>query len=577
MSEIQDLIDQDAPEAPPRKKSKRGWLIGGCAVIGLLVVAAGVLFAVFDPFGLVAMLFGGGKIAEIVPDDVLAYGEVDLLSFRSEGLQEIIEAFQDAAEDAFDEDAEDIEDSFEDSFGVKMEDVYTWIGQYVGIVFSEFDMDDEIPQMVLIIEARDTEGADEFVADVVDHREDEFDDEFDEFEFDGAMFYDNEDDYDPLIVGRYKNYVFFATDLDSLEDVLDLAEEGRQAEETLADSELYIRTLEALPEEGLLTLYFNYEELLELNADLMDEMSYGLDFSYEYPEFGAGFGISVSVVEAGIQLDMVTVYEDPEELPWADLDIDMTDFEPQTTEMLPEETFFYVSGYVPEDYAPFMLETLGEDYLEALELLGGEVDIDLEDLFNSLEGEMAFAIFEQDDGFAAEFLEIPLGVSLLIGIKDDGEWDELFGLLTEQAGSDSMTVIDEVDLDDFDLLSISMDDGYDRFPFIIYGTGNDFAVLSTLVEDPEILTGDGDTLADSDDFQEVWEAFPEGGWPVMYIDIEGLVAYIEDVSESLYGGGFEEPDDSIGVIEPLTMIAATSTRYASLDTQIVTVIFFIDR
>lgn len=576
MSEEQEFVSQESPEVQPQNKSTKKWIIGGCGLMGVLIVAALVLFVIFDPFGLIGLLFGGGKIAAIVPDDTLTYIEMDLLAYQSEDLGEIIEAFEDAAGDTIEDEQETFEDTLEESLGVSMEEIIAWIGRHVGIVVPEFDPDDLVgadPPVVFILEVRDADAADEFIADVVDHREDEFDEDFDEFDFDGATFYDNEEDYESVILGRYKDYVFFATDVDALEDILDLAEQGRRAEDTLAKSELYKRTMAELPGDRLLTLFLNYEELISLYSGMYDELNMGMAFSFGPQEFEAGVGVAIAVVEAGIQLDVATVYADPDDLPWSDLEIDMDDFEPQMAGMVPESTFLYAAGYIPEGYGEYSLEMLGEDYLEALELLGDDFGIDIEDLFASLEGEVAFALFEQDEGFLAEFVEMPIGFSVLIGTNDPGEWEDVFEMLTEEAGLDSMTVIEEVDLEGFDLMSMSMDDGYDEYPFMVYGTGETLAILSTLVEDVEVLIGEEDSLADADDFQAIWSAFPDNSWPTLYLDVEELIDFIENFNESgIPGGGF-----TYTALEPLTKVAAASTLYASKDSRVLTVIFFIDR
>jgi hypothetical protein len=156
-------------------------------------------------------------------------------------------------------------------------------------------------------------------------------------------------------------------------------------------------------------------------------------------------------------------------------------------------------------------------------------------------------------------------------------------MLTEEAEYDSMIEIDDLDLDGFDLLSASMSDGYDDYPVLVYGTGDEYAVLSTMVEDAEILVGDGDTLADSDKFNQVWQAFPDDTWPLMYLDMSGLVEWVEDISDisPLYGldssYDYESEVDSSDVLEPLTAIAMGSSLYSSSDSRIITMIFFIDR
>jgi predicted 3-demethylubiquinone-9 3-methyltransferase (glyoxalase superfamily) len=581
MSENQEANPVESPAEQPQKSSKRGWLIGAFAAIGLLVIAAVVLFVIFDPFGLVAMLFGGGRIAAIIPDDVSFYAEMDLLVFQSEDMGEIIEAFQDAAGEV-PEEPEDYQDILEETFGITPDDVLPWLGQHTGLAITELDYDNyyqgEDPPMVVIIESRDKDEADAFIETVLDHREDEFDEDFDEAEFDGAVFYNNEDEYQPLIFGRYKNHVFFATDEDALEDVLDLAKEGRRAEDTLADLEDYQATMKSLPNDALLLAYLNLEEVMAFYQDSLEDSAGGMVMTNDIYDNTSGGGMAVSIVEEGIRIQVTTLYTDPEDLPWADLDMDMSGYTLQTSEMLPEETFLYFSGYVPEGYAEIYFDTLNEDYLESMELLGEELDVDFEDLIYSLEGEVGFAAFEQEDGFLSEFFQMPFGISLIIGINDDAEWDKLFNQLTDLASFDPTLVIDEVDLDDIDLLSLEMDDGYNQYPFIIYGAGDQFAVLSTGVDNAEILIGEGDTLAGSSSFQEVWEAFPDDDWPFFYLDLQTLMEIIEDVSANpIMGDDLDTAAADVNTLEPLTAIAATNTFYNQLDRQTITVILFIDR
>jgi hypothetical protein len=382
--------------------------------------------------------------------------------------------------------------------------------------------------------------------------------------------------------------MFIAPEMDFLEEVLEMAQEGRRAKGKLADLEIYNRTLEKLPEERMVSLYLNYEELQDVYAEMMEEAYYELGaVSYQFPQIDAGFGMSLSVVDPGLQLDMVTVYEDPEEVPWVDIDLDLNGYEPQTPGMVPEETFLFYSNYTLPDQDKLLEDMLGEDYQEALGLLAEEIDVDLEEIYASLDGEIAVALFEQDEGFLGEVVGMPMGLSLLVGIKDDAQWDDLFDLLTEEAEYTPMVEIDDFNLDDFDLLSITMSDGYESYPVLVYGTGDEYAVLSTAVEDAEILVGDGDTLSDSEDFAQVWEAFPEETWPMMYVDMAGFVEWVENISgvspmyglgpDYDYGDEVEEEIDSASALEPLTTIAVGSSLYSSPDSQTVTMIFFIDR
>lgn len=585
MTENQEFATQEPPSDEPQKKSMKGWLIGGCAAIGLLVIGAIVLFIVFDPFGVVALLFGGGDIAKIVPDDVVMYAEVDLLSLQSEDLAEIIMAFQDASGNVEEVEPETYEEGMEDEFGVTMDDINPWIGQHIGFALEELQIDQmegyEPVPMVLIAEVRDKDEADAFIAKVIEYREDEFGDDFDTFEFDGVDFFESEDEFTPVVLGRYRNYMFFSPEKGFLEDVLEMVQKGRRAKGKLADLELYKRTLEELPEDSMFTLYLDYEEFLDVFTDYMeDEMG---PLPYNLPQVFTSFGMSISVVDAGLQMDMVTMYEDPEDVPWADMDIDLENYQAQTAGMVPEETFLFISNHILPGQDKIIEDILGEDYQESMDLLSEEFNINMDEIYASLDGELAIALFRQEEGFLGEVVEVPMGLSILVGINDDNEWDNLFDLLTEEAEYDPLMEVEDVDLDGYDLLSVSMSDGFDTYSVLVYGTGDDYAILSTEVENAEILLGDGDTLADAEKYTQIWEAFPDDTWPIMYIDVAGLVEWVEDISDfsSMYGFDnsyeYENEVDSAAALEPLRAIAVGSSLYNSPDSRTTKVIFFIDR
>lgn len=572
MDENQNVVNQVPPAAEPPKKATKGWLVGGCAAIGLLGIAAIVLFVIFDPFGLISLLFGGQQIAAIVPEDTSVFVEVDFSAWFSDDFQDIVEVFRDAADVEIEDLEDEFNDEFEDAFGVTLDDIKPWLGQYIGLAITDLDSDTlqgyDDPPVVFILTSRDKDAADEFIQDVVDHREDEYGDEFDEFEYEGGVFYDNEDDYDSFIIGRYKDFVLISTDVDSVEDIVDLAAEGRRADGTLAKSEMYKRAVDELPKDRMISIYLDPDLYSEISTELYDEMYPGIDFPVPGANADIAIGMAVEVVSEGIKFSAVTLYEDPDDLPWSGMEFDITRKQAQTLEMVPEETFLFISSYSPKDYFKTILDELDEDYIEALEMAADEIDVDMIDLLTSIEGEMAFAMFEQKDSILSEMLDTPLGMSMIIGFNDDGPWNDLFDMLSDLADEDYMLMLEEVDLEDHEMKSIILDDGSDEFPIILFGTGESAAILTTEVENPEILLGDGDTLADSERFQEVWKAFPKGSWPMLYVDLGMLIEFIEDVD-----GGSSE----LAVLEPLTAIAATSSMMSSEDSQIVTVLFFIER
>jgi hypothetical protein len=66
-----------------------------------------------------------------------------------------------------------------------------------------------------------------------------------------------------------------------------------------------------------------------------------------------------------------------------------------------------------------------------------------------------------------------------------------------------------------------------------YGISEDYFIASTSGESIEVLFNGEANLADSDKYQNVWDAFPRGTIPVMYMDIDGLFTALEDVDPTM--------------------------------------------
>ena len=66
-----------------------------------------------------------------------------------------------------------------------------------------------------------------------------------------------------------------------------------------------------------------------------------------------------------------------------------------------------------------------------------------------------------------------------------------------------------------------------------YGVSQDYLIVATDAGDLEDLFSVESSLADSDKFKSAWNAFPRGTIPVMYMDLTGLFASLEDLDPSV--------------------------------------------
>ena len=175
-----DQLDDASIEMNKKSGGNRKWLFLGVASVATLAICgiATIAFVVIDPFGFIERFFGGGDpIASVVPEETTIYFSADLLQMTSsEDLDAIIQTFAEAAgEDApkLDGLISILDEAFKDSFELTFtDDVLPWVGQYVGISASNLEMDffgelNENPQVVIIIEVRDSSGADEVIENFV--------------------------------------------------------------------------------------------------------------------------------------------------------------------------------------------------------------------------------------------------------------------------------------------------------------------------------------------------------------------------------------------------------------------------
>jgi hypothetical protein len=86
-------------------------------------------------------------------------------------------------------------------------------------------------------------------------------------------------------------------------------------------------------------------------------------------------------------------------------------------------------------------------------------------------------------------------------------------------------------------------DPYSGDLVLAYGVGDGHFVLGSSIGTLESLFEGGASLADSERYREVWTAFPKDMRPVLYFDIQGVIA---NIRESMPAAVREDFDEELG-------------------------------
>ncbi|WP_420644078.1 DUF3352 domain-containing protein [Candidatus Leptofilum sp.] len=537
MTEQTQVTNQPQPSGG----GNRMLIIGG--LVGLAVLAVLVIGAIF----LLPRLFGADEnaIASVMPPETSLLIELNALNLASEDANRVARAFEDvfdASDVDFDGDdpaslLETLDEDLEDASGLTItDDVLPWIGTNMGIGLIELDIEaldgGDIPQLVFAATIRDIDAADVFIEDLIDAIEDESNNDVDDVEYGGALVFEIDSDFDDerLAFGRSDEIFFIAANMDTLEEAID-AQNG----ENLGGVAEYQDTIAELPGDRAITVYISgegIEDTFKAAEDSGDLEGFDADI---IEDLGlTGVGMAATIVPEGIRLDFVGNYESLSEEQQEMLDAQTDNIE--TPEFLPESTYVFLVGQ--------RLDLMWQTGLDSLESSGiSEDDFDeamdaFDDMFGFnpsdnliplLNGEYSIAIVDSDEGLITEELDVDLGAVIMMGASDNEAMVELAEDFKDGLEDQDLNVDDSGD-DNLTIYEVE-DPGGEMLA--AYGVSEDYLVASTSGETIENLFNGEANLADSDKFQNAWDAFPRGTVPVMYMDIDGLFAALEDVDPSM--------------------------------------------
>jgi hypothetical protein len=289
-----------------------------------------------------------------------------------------------------------------------------------------------------------------------------------------------------------------------------------------------------------------------------------------------GMGMAVSAEEAGLRLDVATVYDEEKLGDFQKNSLDAVLSAPTTDAMVPEDTFLWLGVNTSQNMGDLMKEDsplYTADAKESFDLLVQQYGIDIVKLFGTFGGEFAMAVAPASDGLITETGGTEVGLMIVAGVTDEQGFNDWFANLVTVASTQMGTELDteKVTIGSHDLQKVTLDAGQpEPSTILLYGANNGYGFLSSSHDMLASGLDGGKTLATNETYIKTWKAFPSGSIPYMYLDMNGLMDLIVQSA-----GSSSEMLDTQTKLEKIPVIALTTSR-PSKYVQNITMIAFME-
>ncbi len=366
---------------------RRKILIGSASVAVIIVIAVAVLGFLF----LRQVSRPGEATAKYIPSRAPVYMSINLRPGVSHiNLAREVASLLDKGD--FADRQDDLLDEWEDDTGIHfLDDVRKWQGTDVSFVALDSDPDYvNYFEWVFMAQTGDEDAARDFVEDLVSYLEEELYTEFDDAIRRGVELWVAEDK--PIALAIATDYILIGDSEDTVREMA--ANLASPPAESLADNPDFIKVQRSLPDQRIMFLSAQSEDLLDDIEEIFDPDGYeeeALDqIRRNTPEYLAA---SASFVERGLRLDLVSdtpskafVFDGVNPL--------------ESPEALPSDAVVIMSSvgidkgwFEFRDYLKDLVPYDAEDLKEFLAYFEDETGVDQEsDVIDSLSGEIAVAL-----------------------------------------------------------------------------------------------------------------------------------------------------------------------------------------
>jgi hypothetical protein len=561
-------MSEEFTEVTPQKSNRRTILIGGVSAVLLgccALLAIVVVVLVIDPFGfnIITRLTGRyDAAATAMPPNTSFYAGLNLLNTNPIELSQITQPFIEAASDPdienFEGAQEEFNQQFLSEFGIDAEtDIAPWIGQYVGFGVTEFTIGTfgtvESVNWIIAAESRNNDAADEFILKLRDELANASGENITEQSYEEVPLYVMQGSApdEQIAFGRSGGLVIAAANLTTIQAAID-AQNGDSLDET----DNYRQIIGDLPRGRTATIYTSGEGIRNIVESSQSAAGSPLNPAGLPLTNFASTASSLSIVDAGLQLDIVS-YFDQNQLTNAQQALLEASGQPlDTAAILPDQTVAYLSGQRLDLLWLAIREATGDEtgFDESMDSFSREFGLNPSTiLFPLLNGEWAIAVIAGQSGMLADELDVPLGLSMVIETDRPADMANTLDDL-RTALEDQFLIVTESESSSINGYQVSLGEGLpEAFSFGL--EQNYFYLTSSADTAVEIFSG-GPALAENDRYQSFQSEFSRDFNLSFYLDVTALLGTLREGQTDF---ALEDFNDSVRVLEPLQAIALGNT------------------
>ncbi len=413
--------------------------------------------------------------------------------------------------------------------GIKLPDDLTpWIGQYAGIgVLDLADSGGESsnPKIILAIEARSTGAADQFLEKLRQGLIERQGARLSQVEYEGVQVSVLEDQSgsSPLAFGRSDRMVLFALGEGAIQEAIN-ARRGA----SLANEPTYAELAGYRSSGGWVNLYLPGRWVRDALRASGGSSGASLTqiLSIVSPTFAGWQGslISASLTDAGIQIDVYSLY-DLEKLPPDGREmLAATGGAHQAVLLLPEDTLAFVAGQhldlMWRNLVAVVAREMRQPPDQLLQTLQGSqttlgFDPDKE-FFALLNKDWALAIIPATDGSIFGSRSLAPGFIFLVGTSESDMLNRTLEKLNRQIAGNVIQIPVNGGL------IYELGGNRNTGLSLAYGVGKGYLAVASNGRVIERAFEGQSSLSQSGRYERLWESFPGGMSPTFYVDVQGL-------------------------------------------------------
>ena len=491
----QPHIDPDA--APPDTDGKRRGWVTGAVILGIVAIVGVAAGYVVSQFGA-----GGDSSLTAIPSDADIVIRFSIDEYGDQ-VEDLIHAFTVPLAEAGEIDDPDVDllQLLDEEMGAETgftftDDILPWIGSDVSVgMFLDSSMMED-PDVVVAAAVADHDEALEFADRVAAEAEVEIE----TLPRDGGTLYFSETSSD-------QGWVWVGSDvmiITNTEAALDRSLETMENGESIATNEEYESVADELPDSPLMDAYVSSAVFDQIVAEVAASGGEGLD---GFEDMGAS-GMAMTVVEAGIQFDMIATATG-ENSPLANYAFSGGGL----VASLPANTFGYLGYSFPEGYFENLITQSQDQFSGEMEGMFDEmfgVSI-FEELLPSIGPNAILAIMESDEGMIAGETGAPIGAVIAFDLSDPAPMTDVISGLEQLAAAEGI----EISGDDVKTIVV---EGEPVAAITVTENAAALATSASLLED--FLSGNGG-LTESDLYQELDGAILGDGLQAFF-DLEAI-------------------------------------------------------